>query len=771
MVRHSMLNVKVLREIKSNFKQYLSVILIATLAVTLFTGIWANYKNFDDQLNHLYEQSNMCDGIVMTKSYDEDLNKYLNSLNVTYEKRIYMPAKSVNHNVYAVVFDENHTLNKPSSMSISTLTTDSVLVEENFLEKNNYKVGDVFPVEISFLGSDISVYLKISGTMTHPESLENTAYNPSFIYIAKKAFVDAIVSSYNSSIVTNSDVEMILSTTYNQYLLKSDDIDSVLSSVKTYYQNNENYIFALNRSNLPSNITIEADVTQAKQLLYIFPVIFYLVAVLIILTSISQLINREQKNIGILKALGFSKYEILFHFTKIFLVLGFIGSLFGIILGPLIIPNVMGMKYNLLYQLPKMSFSLFRVEYLLSVVILVVIILFTCLFACYDAMNKVPASSLRGENAVKLRLSRLSQIKFFNHISLSIRMAFRNMKRKISRSLMVVLGVLGCSSLLVCGFGIEDTINYGLDLELKELIPYDVTVNYEHNRSLMDDLLQIDNVVSVDEYSKSSVNLEKENLISSYIYILPSKCEIFTPSYNANSCIVSKKVSEQLNCSVGDNIYFSYNNEKFQVTVSSIVDFCISQGIFISMEQFSTIPYKPSGAWIKTTDASYNNDVSNQISKIQGVLSSITMEDMTIQAEEKISSIKVMTWTIKIFAILLAIVVLYNLALLNFKERTKDIATLKVLGFSKLEVAASFMIEIITLTFVGALIGLAFGYPLLVAVLSINETPIISYIYHINPLSYVWTIIITCGSSIILNLLFSLLINKVQMVESLKSVE
>lgn len=214
-----------------------------------------------------------------------------------------------------------------------------------------------------------------------------------------------------------------------------------------------------------------------------------------------------------------------------------------------------------------------------------------------------------------------------------------------------------------------------------------------------------------------------------------------------------------------------FQNKSFLVEVTSVQDFCISQGVFLSKAFTEEIEFKPTAAWIKTTDEGLNDQVASTISSIDHVLSTLTIAEMRVRADDVISSIKVMTWTIKIFAILLAVVVLYNLALLNFKERTKDIATLKVLGFSKFEVASSFIIEIITLTFFGALIGLCFGYPLLVAVLSINENPLLSYIYHINPLSYGLTVLITCGTSLFINLFFAFLTNKVQMVESLKSVE
>lgn len=762
MVRN-VLNIKVVREIKNNFKTYLSVILIATLAVTLFTGIFANYINFNERLDYIYQEANMCDGIIMTNTYNEEIEEYLKNKDVTYEKRIYLPANTGNIDLYLASFSKDSTMNHPFSTSLEEeVTSEMVLVDEKFLTRTNKEIGDIFTADIPLSSFTLSIELVISGTMTHPESLENSAYNPSFVYVGYDVLFEAITSKYTCT-------EKVIEGLHNQFLVKSDE--AIFSDVKEKFMNEDNFIYSLKRSELPSNITVDADVEQAKQLIYIFPVIFYLVAVLIILTSISQLINREGKNIGIMKALGFSKAEILFHYMKIFIVLSVIGSVLGIILGPIIVPKVMGNKYNILYQLPKINLPFFRWEYLISVAILIVITALMSIIACFEAMNQVPASCLRGDNSVQMKLSILNRLSFIKKIPLPILMAFRNMKRKWSRTLMVVIGVLGCSALLACGFGIEDTINYGLDLELDELIPYGVSVTYASYTEKKEEISSIEHIIYVDEYGKYPVNVEAKSLVSSYLYLLPEEAHVFQVEYKEDSCILSGRLADEIGAKTGDEISFVYNGKKYSFEVTNIVDFCISQGVFISTLRLPDVEFQPNQAWIKTEDASYNEKVADAISDIKGVSSTQTIKGMRAHADNVIASIKVMTLTIKIFAILLAVVVLYNLALLNFKERIKDIATLKVLGFSKFEVASSFMIEIIFLTFVGALIGLAFGHPLLVAVLSINENPLISYIYHIYPLSYCFTVLITCGSSLVINLIFAFLTNRVEMVESLKSVE
>ncbi len=775
MVKTDVLKIKVLREVKSNFKSYLSVILIAALAVTLFTGIWANYRDFQEKLDHIYSVSDMCDGMITMEKADDEVKEFLENNSVTYQSRVFMTAKIDGKSVYIATFKNSDFLNKPYSSSVP-VTDEGVYADENFAK--NHPVGENFTVETE-IPLVRTAELNLSGTIVHPESLGNSIYNPSFLYVGRTALVKSLAKALeqykNAFGYTDEGFENYISNFLdgyeNQYIFKSENAKTIISDAVNAFSGKETYVYALERSGLPTNVTIEADVTQAKKLLYIFPVIFYLVAMLIILTSISQLINREQKNIGILKALGYSKFEILRHYTDIFILLGIIGSAIGIILGPMIIPKVVGVKYGILYQLPKIKTAFFRWEYLISLAILVLIILLTSVFACLDSIRKPPATSLRGDNSVKMKLLPLAKVKAFDKIPLSVRMALRNTKRKISRTLMVILGVAGCSALLLCGFGIENTINYGLDLELNGYIPYDVSVSYSDTVSHKGELLSTDGVISVDEYAKYSVTAQGKSTLSSYVYVMPSDPTVVNLGYDNQSILVSSKLAKDIGVSVGDEISFIYNGTRYKGDVTEIIDLCTTQGIIFSENRFGEIAFMPTGAYVKTASPEAADKASESFSSLNGILSSMSMREMRAHADETVSTIRIMTMTIRIFAILLAVVVLYNLALLNFKERTKDIATLKVLGFSKFEIASSFIIEIISLTFLGSLLGLTLGYPLLYAVLSINETPLICYIYHIYQSSYFHTVLLTCGTSLVINIFFAFLTNKVKMVESLKSVE
>lgn len=775
----NVLNQKVLREIRANWKQYLAVIVIAALAVTLYTGIYANWQNFQYKLDTIYENANMSDAIVLVEEQNEELENYLVEKELTYQERVYLPAKSEDINVNIITFKPEDLLNKPAFSTVAELTGTTVLVDENFLERKDIAIGEEFVVSlgnVKILGTTINnVVLKfvVSGTMTHPEALDDSTFASSLLYIGEDAIVDAIYNFVAESpeyspflpFISKDLIKKQIPTMYNQYLLKGENIESILKDIKE----NFNVLYALETKDLPSNMTIEADVIQAKQLIYIFPVIFYLVAVLIILTSISQLINKEQKNIGLLKALGYSNREILIHYTNIFIVLCLIGSLIGFILGPLIIPGVMDQKYDILYQLPVIKVPFFRVEYLYSILILILVTFLTSLFACSGSLRKVPAEGIRGENSYKMNPTLFDRLGIFDNKLLSFKMALRNMKRKVSRTLMVLLGVMGCAALLLCGFGIENTLDYSIDREL-ELIPYDVNLSYSDYTSKTEELSAIDGVARVEEFARYEINVEYKRLISSYIYLIPAKSEILVPTYTKEDCLISSKVAKEIGVKEGEEITFTSGNQKYSVLVTKIVDFSFSQGIFISEER-ELLPFSPTNAWLKTVSDDYNQAVASKCLEVEGILSSLSMEDTIEQADNTLGSIRIMTNTVKIFAILLALVVLYNLALLNFKERIKDIATLKVLGFSKNEIAASFLIEILLLTLIGSLVGLALGYPLMYAVLSINENPLLSYLYKINISSYLWTILITAGSSLVINLIISRFSDRIEMVESLKAVE
>lgn len=759
-----LLDKKMFREIRNNWKQYLAVILIACLSVTLFTGLLANYLTFNKRLNDAYTKSNMGDCFITVSKTDDSFDSFLNSYNYEYEKRTYLQG-FYNSSSVSIIVPTKEEISIPEETSLNrNINQNDVLIDEKMANSLNLKTGDSILIKINGVST---LEFTITGTMIHPESLESSAVGTYLLYIGKDVFNEELDQKLG---IFSFDISSIC----NQYVIKTSDSSTCLDLIDNYFSEERdiNLIYSFDRASLPSNLTIEADVIQAKKLMYVFPVIFYLVGILIILTTISQLINRDLTNIGIMKALGLSKKEILFHYLKLSVVLCLIGGIIGIIIGPLIIPNVMNQKYNILYYLPKASTSLFEPSYLISVGFLLIIAILTCILCCHHELKRVPAESLRGSNNCNMHHLLIEKFnKAFSKIALSIRMAFRNMKRKISRSIMVIIGTLGCSALLLCGYGIEDTLYYGIDRELDSQITYDISATYSSSGNHENDIKSYSNVSNVLEYTYLSINATNDKSVKTYLYILDNKSDIFKVDWDTSSgAMISKKIANDINAKVGDTITYVYDNNVYHTKIAKIEEFSFSQGIFMYKED-SLIESNPNKAWINVTDYNSLKETSDLILNESYISQVMSIDDFRVRVDNALSSIKLMTLTVKIFAILLALVVLYNLAQLNFKERIRDIATLKVLGFNKAEIGFSLVFEILILTLVGSLIGLLFGYPIMVLVLSINENPFLTYVYHINSISYIYTVLITCGTSIVINIFLANLTGKVKMVESLKSVE
>lgn len=705
MVKH-VLGKKVFREVKQNIKQYISVILIAALAVTLFTGLLANYYHFRNRVDIAYDGGNVADIYLTVDKYSKIDHDALKKENEIVEKRFFTGGKADTASLYVIVAPAENTMNVPSQTSLNRPIEDGdVYVDELLLEKLNIEIGD--SLEISIGGVDETLTFQINGTMLHPEGLSNTKSTPSLIYITRGALEEQIKIVYPT---TYPFVITMLEAHYNQFLVRTMDIEKTMQSAIAHFEkSNTTLLYNLTIEDMPCTKAIEADITQAKQLLYVFPVIFYLVGVLIILTSISQLVARERMNIGIMKAMGYSKREITNHYVMVGVVLSLIGSIIGIILGPLILPNVMNVKYNILYALPSSPLPFFKVEYLFSVLILVVICLLVAYFTTSAEIKRKPAESIRGDNFLKIRPLLIEKTKLGKKFPLTLKMAFRNIKRRYSRTLMVILGVLGCSALLTCGFGIEDTLNYGINKEVEEIIHYDVMSTYADNITHKEELMNIDNIKNVEEYCKYDVTLISKDVLNSNLYILEDEGTSFKMDYSTGA-VISSKVARELDLSVGDNLTYVFNNIQYEVTISNIAELSITHGIFLSRKN-STIEYKPSGNWIECYDLNQAKltNTANLVKDNTFIINSVSLHDYKIQIEDTIGSIRIMTMTIKIFAILLAIVVLYNLALLNLKERSRDIATLKVLGFNRFEIGRTLMIEILILTVIGSLLGLVCG--------------------------------------------------------------
>ena len=823
-----------LRNIKKNIAQFLAVISIGAIAVTLFVGLQANAVVFENQINTVFTEGNLADLFVTVSSYDQDDDAKINDIVGSYgevEKRAYIPAKVGNHEAYAVIVDELPKISTAyGNIKTSDKNTDDyfVYLDMNWLDTGikgtyeYYNLDDTFnlSIDLSSLGlSDIfgkidtSMFLKegghsivtdgnvnlpmtVTGFMQHPENITKANYNRAVCFISFKMFQE-VINKQLSANYTNTAIVLFKAFIrkymgscfldseklpyFNQYLIKFNDNNSssVDKNIRSYFQSKENnnlYLLA-KKEEMPFYLTVNADAKQARQFTYVFPFVFFFVAVLVILTTLSQMIIKDRTQIGTLKALGLKRWEIMLNYILLTLILVGIGTLIGEIVGPLLVPNLLGQKYQILYSLPSRKYAFpYLYGFLTALVFLSISALITFLVARKEVKLKA-VDSMR-PFVPKIKFSNRKSLKSRKTLGLSIRMAFRNLRLDKVKSFMVIFGVLGCTALLVCGFGIEDTIHYGVNHDASVFVNSDITVSlneYMEKDKLTSKFEGIEGVSYFEPYLRKETTFLNQDgkQTTKVVYVLTTHDSRLGMDVPSDGIAISEKIANTLECKVGDTITLSFNSKLYSIKVSKIFEaFYYNSGVlYYDNSIFDKEISTTNGAFVDVKPGYEINDVASSIkNKLDGA-NATTQEDFTEQINNTMSGVILMTNAVKVFALLLAVVTLYNLALMNFRQRTRDIATLKVIGFNKREIALSLLIESMSLTFIGVVIGMALGYPFLLAVMKTNVVELVEYLYHINTLSYLYAFLATYFVAFLINLFFVFKSKKIQMVESLKAVD
>ena len=826
-----------MRSIKQNVLQFLAIIAIGAIAITLFVGLIANADVFESQVNSVYSQGNLADLWVTTPIDQVDKND-LNGLKgllqegEKIEGRSYITSSSGNNSIYLCVVHEMPTISKPyGELEVSEENTNDYFLYVDYdLKKRDenvsslYSLGDdfSFSFDISQFNGNENVALfdgyvkegksnifradkvtfkgRVTGFMNHPENITRAAYNGSVVVMSdkmfKKALLDVVEENFEEgqtgmlmSVISFylgfNDLDAPYYTNPNQFVIKTNpgrDIDALKKQITEYYESksNNNLYLITKRENMPFYTALNDDVRQARQFTFVFPLVFFLVAILVILTTISQLVLKDRTQIGTLKAIGVSKWQIIFNYIMLTVVLVFTGTMIGEIIGPLIVPGILGQKYLILYSLPQANYQFPILNGFLAAIVFALCASFVTYLVCRRETSLKPSESMRpAVSHLKTRApirKEKAKVSFFD-----LKMAMRNIRMNFNKSLMTVMGILGCTALLVCGFGIENTITYGINHDMKAFHNDDISLTFNNTKEreyLIEDFSKIEgiDVEKCDFTITTSTTLYVTDgpQMESHFYLIPDYNNYLDVSVAIDEVAISQKVAKQTGAKEGDMINFTFNSKKLSCKVGVVYEAFFYNGIVIHegnpvLSHIGSPGYL--SAAIKVKDGYDIKKIKTELESLTYVASASTQEDWKANIQDVMSGILVMTNAIKIFAILLGIVVLYNLTLMNFKQKNRDIATLKVLGFTLRETMSSLLIESLTLTFAGVAIGMALGYPFMLAVMETNIVALVHYLYIIYPSTFIYAFLLTYVLDCVINLLLSYRIRRVKMIESLKSVE
>ena len=513
-----------------------------------------------------------------------------------------------------------------------------------------------------------------------------------------------------------------------------------------------------------------------------FPIIFYMVAILISLTSMTRMIEEERIEIGTLKSLGYTNLTIMSKYLLYSFLACIIGGVLGMSLGFYLLPGIVWKLYSLFYYAVPGFVCKYR---LLSGIIGT---LFA--FICIGGATYIVASSELKEQASQLMRPKapkngkkilLENIPFiWKHFNFSNKVTTRNIFRYKKRSITTIIGISGCTALLVTGFGIKDSVIEIPNKQFKEIIKYDSSIILSNDSEIEKIVDKIKPEIYVETKGISGIIESKEKDFETNIVVFKNNTELNKVydlkalkdkkklTLDDEGIIITDKIAKSLNKKINDNIKINIDGINYKLKIKGITKNYVGHYIYMNKKYYeSTISkYETNMLLVKGSNAK-----NKEILKFDSVSSINRVSKMIKNASIMFDAMNYVVILLIIASALLDFVVLYNLANVNISERQREIATLKVLGFYDKEVDDYINKENIIFTIIGIILGMVFGIfiiDLIVASIEIDNLRIIRYI---KPISFVYSALITITFSFIVNIIIHFILKKINMIESLKSIE
>jgi len=779
-----------LRDIKKSKGQFISILIIVVLGVTFYTAINSAFKNLSNSSTKYYEEYRLAD--IWVDLYNDPIGikeKVLSISNVKAVTGRIIKDASIN------ISEENATLRfitlpdmktdivndivMKSGRYFSEGDSNQCLLDEDFFKANNLNLGEyIYPI---INGNKVKI--KIVGSVKSPEfvytlkdSSEIMPDNKKFgiIYI-KQSFGEGIFNSKGS--INNISIQV---SNGSDIVKVKDDIKRTL---KNYGIKN-----VIDREEQTSIKMINLKIEQLKSMGGSFPIIFFMVASVIIYIMMGRMVENQRTQIGVLKAVGFTNLQVLVYYMSYSALVAFIGSIIGAITGTYMGAS-MTKLYNQYFNLPLAETKIYG-EFVIPAFFLT---LAFCLFAGYHSCKAIfkimPSEAMRQkspESGKKIILEKIDLI--WRNISYLGRVITRNLFRYKKRVILTSLGIIFSSAILLVALSMKDSIDFMIEKQYSSIQNYDIKVRFSNliNIEELNNIKNINHVKEVEPVLETGVEISngwKTKQVGFTVLVKdPQMYRVEDKDGNIisipqNGLLVSEKLADilgiKLNDSVNVKFYFP-GKEKKEMVVKGVVVQYLGLSTYTSMDSLNSLLGEgmiANSAVLKLDDIKYENDIKDKLRDIPSVAS---LESKTDSLNALLTAMGAMGASIGIYIILagiLLIAVLYNIATINIFERQRELATLKVLGFNNNEVKQLIFTENYIITIFGMIIGLPVGKWLGAYLMKTSSTDAYTIPYVIEFKTYIIAIILTLLFTVITNLTLIKKIKALDMIEVLKNKE
>lgn len=773
-----MLYRKLFRDLRKNIVQFFSIFLMSFLGIYIFVGLDSEVTGGFAAENKYYEETNLADLWVTGKAFTAEDVKKIEGLDKVRaaERRIQADGKADLEGEPSVQMNFL-TTNEVSKMKILdgeayNEGAKGVWLDYLFAEKNNLKVGDPITLKLD----SVSFSTTVKGTFYHPEYvyyLQDTAalmpdygaYGFAFLSVEEYPFPDK--AYYNQVIIDAAGID----NTGGLNSAEKERGESLGEEIKKILD--QDTLIVTDKDSSVSYQTFHNEMQQHEAMAYMFPAVFLLISMLGIITTMTRLMANQRIQIGTMKALGFSKKSILLHYISYGFFLSLFGSVLGAVCGYFTIPDLIIGMFETTYLIPDMKKSL-SAKALASVILEVAVSSAITWYACRREGKLPPAVTLKPASPGKIKHSAIEKSRIWLKLDFSTQWNIRDILRNKVRTCMGMFGVVGCSMLLLCAFGCLDTIEYitgwmygelntaSYRIVMNESASYDDTSEYAKKYD--------GQMIMTDAVEMEAGGVKKAGSLTvlgqgNYMHYQNEEGEHITLPRKGIS--LSYRMAQSLQVSEGDFlVWHKMGDDRYhRMRVAEIYRNPSVQGITMYREAFEELDYRFRPGEILT-----NRSVPVSLSDEDAVAGVQNMTQMMDALGSMKEMMYMMVGILIVAATVLGIVVLYNLGVLSMVEKMREMATLKVLGFTTKKIRQILQSQNIWVTTAGILAGLPAGYGLLYVMF--QEMPeSMDYAIVIYPQSYLFTIVGTFFISTAVNQWLSRKVKVIDMVDALKGQE
>lgn len=748
---------KMFRDIKNNKMQFISIFLMAFLSLFVYSGIGSEWYSFQTEIDDYYEKHNLADIWLYGDDFQEsDVNTLLKVDGITgTERRLHLTGTA------DLEGDPELEITLADTTDISTCAVyqgeafdperDGIWINRKFAEARGLGIGDSLRMNLD----GISISQEILGIIDNPE------------YVYACASFDSIAAAENIGIVYGG-MHLLPSTdmmVYNEIAATSSTADYDALEKKIEAVLSDEYHVFLSRDSHLSYQQFNNEILQNKAIGDIFPFVFIAVALLSILTAMTRIVNNQRVQIGALKSLGFKNRRILWHYISYGLLSASTGAIGGLLTGPLLLAPMFIAMQGSVYSLPELTTKLLPNAVLMTLVTIAVCTLVTYL-ACRKILKEVPAQALRPKAPAAAKQLRIEKTPFWHGAGFDFQWNFRDTLRNKVRSLMAIVGITGCMALLICGFGLIDSLTYINTWKYDELTGFRSKIQLDEYLSVSDlpypgEAIQEESIQIRANGRKKTSGITVLDDDSVLLRFTNPAIQYYNPPHNGIS--ISYKISKSLDIAVGDEVEWHLygSSDWITSTVKSIYRDPVSQGGIVYKEYFEAegLHYQPT-AFLTSANM---NTVDDQYA-------TWSTDELKASINNTMESMYEIIYIMVLAAVVMAVVVLYNLGILSFTEKQREFATLRVLGFKTQKIRKLMLTQNLVMSLVGLLPGWFLGR-MIIGVICSSLGDEFDMLSVVSLRTTIISIAITMVTSVIVNILFSRKIKEIDMVSALKGVE